>query len=126
MKLHLVTILVALATAGLDAQTPRLSASPARPQPGSIVRLTLSSASTKGDSAVALHGSLSGEPLHFIGAGKGSWHAIGGIPADAVGTLIARAFLSHASGKVDTVSAAMKLPPIAVVKAEPLAVDSSF
>jgi murein DD-endopeptidase MepM/ murein hydrolase activator NlpD len=126
MKLHLIVFLSAAAVEGLNAQAPRLVAAPARPQPGAIVRLTLSSPARKGDSVVAVRGTLSGEPLHFIVAAKGSWRAIGGIPADAVGTLSARAFLSHASGRVDTVSAAMRLPPIAAVKAEPLAVDSSF
>lgn len=129
MKLHLVAPVVALSLVGLDglaAQAPRLTPSPARPQPGAIIRLTLSSPLKNGDSVVAVRGSLSGEPLRFIAAGKGSWHAIGGIPADAVGTMSARAFLSHTSGRVDTVTAAMRLPPIPVVKAEPLVVDSSF
>ena len=126
MKLHLAAILVVLWAEKPERQAPRLDAAPARPQPGAIVRLTLSSPLKKGDSIVAIRGSLAGEPLHFIVAARGSWHAIGGIPADAVGTLSARAFLSYRSGRVDTVSVAMKLPPIPLVKAEPLAVDSSF
>jgi murein DD-endopeptidase MepM/ murein hydrolase activator NlpD len=126
MILRLFAFLFIAALEGLNAQAPRLVASPSRPQAGAIVRLSLSSPPRKGDSVVAVRGSLSGEPLHFVVAGRGSWHAIGGIPADAVGTMSARAFLSHASGRIDTVSAAMKLPPIRVVKSEPLAVDSSF
>jgi len=111
---------------GLGAQSLLLTASPVRPQPGSIIRLTLTAPAGKSDAIVAVGGSLAGEPLHFIAAGSDSWHALGGIPADAVGTVYARAFLTRASGKVDTLRAPMSLPPIPVVKAEPMAVDSSF
>jgi murein DD-endopeptidase MepM/ murein hydrolase activator NlpD len=126
MKPHLVAILALAALDALEAQAPRLAVSPSRPQPGAIARLTLSTPAKRGDAVIAVRGSLAGEPLHFIAAGNGSWHAIGGIPADAVGTMNARAFLTRESGRVDTVAAAMRLPTIPVVKAEPLAVDSSF
>jgi murein DD-endopeptidase MepM/ murein hydrolase activator NlpD len=126
MKLYVVALLAVGVIESLGAQAPRLASSPAHPQRGAIVRLTLTAPVKKGDSVVAVRGSLASEPLHFIPAGKGGWHAIGGIPADAAGTVSARAFLSHASGRVDTVLAPMKLPPIPIVKSEPLAVDSSF
>ena len=126
MKQGFVAILSVLGLEAAAGQGARLTASPAPPQPGTIVRLTLATTSSDRDSVIAVHGLLSGEPLHFIAAGKKSWHAIGGIPADATGTMSARAFLRHASGRVDTVAAVMRLPPIPALKAEPLAVDSSF
>lgn len=126
MKLRLLTALTVAMFGTAEAQAPRLAPTPARPQPGAIIRLTLTATAGTSDSIVGVHGILAGEPLHFIPAGKGSWHAIGGIPSDASGTMTARAFLAYASGRVDTVRAPMKLPPIPEVKAEPLAVDSSF
>ena len=126
MNPRLFASLIFVGLQSLEAQAPRLVASPARPAPGSIVRLTLTTAARTSDSVVAVRGSLSGEPLHFLFVGKGSWHAIGGIPADAAGTVSARALVSYVSGKVDTLRAPMRLPLIPVVKSEPLAVDSSF
>src|SRR5438067_2118740 len=119
--------LCALATSTLvRAQAPVLAALPARPLPGSIVRLALTTAVRNTDPITSVRGSLAGEPLHFMPAANGGWHAIGGIPADAEGTLVAHAFALRRSGRVDTVRASMRLPPIPPVKAEPLAVDSSF
>jgi murein DD-endopeptidase MepM/ murein hydrolase activator NlpD len=104
-----------------SAQT-RLVATPARPQPGAIVRLTLRSAA---DSIAEIDGTLAGEPLHFIRSDSG-WRAIGGIPTEAQGNVVARAFVRLASGQVDTVRATMVLPRIPKPKEEPLKVDSSF
>jgi murein DD-endopeptidase MepM/ murein hydrolase activator NlpD len=116
---------LAVATSlGAQATTPRFTASPARPQPGAIVRLSVTLPGA--DSVDSIEGMLAGEPLHFIRAASGSWHAIGGVPTDAEGTVNARAFIRLASGRVDTMRASMTLPPIPKVKVEPLAVDSSF
>src|ERR1044071_2461439 len=121
MRITLVTTLMVAATAA-SAQAPRLTALPSRPQPGAIVRLSLRAAK---DSISSVRGTLAGEPLHFIRTDSG-WHAIGGVPTDAQGNLVARAFVHLASGKVDTVRATMVLPPIPKPKAVPLSVDSSF
>jgi murein DD-endopeptidase MepM/ murein hydrolase activator NlpD len=97
---------------------------PARPAPGAIVRLSLTP--EKESDVSSVRGTLAGEPLHFQLESNGSWHAIGGIPVDATGTLNARAFIRRKSGKTDTVKVSMSLPAIPKPKAEPLAVDSSF
>ena len=106
------------------AQTPaRFTASPSRPQPGAIVRLSLRAPAR--DAITSVQGMLAGEPLHFIRSDSG-WHAIGGVPTDAQGNVVARAYVKLASGRVDTLRATMVLPFIPKPKAEPLKVDSSF
>jgi murein DD-endopeptidase MepM/ murein hydrolase activator NlpD len=109
-------------TSAVSAQTPRLLATPSRPEPGAIVRLSLRA---NGGAVSSVKGTLAGEPLHFIRTDSG-WHAIGGIPTDAQGNISARAFVQLASGEVDTVRATMVLPLIPKPKAVPLKVDSSF
>ena len=103
--------------------TPRLTASPARPQPGAIVRLSLNVPAA--DTVDAVEGTLAGEPLHFVKT-AGGWRAIGGVPTDAEGNVSARAFVRFSDGRRDTLRATMVLPPIPKVRAEPLKVDSSF
>jgi murein DD-endopeptidase MepM/ murein hydrolase activator NlpD len=116
------TILLLMAATSVAAAQPRLLANPSRPQPGAIVRLTVRATA---DSVTAIGGTLAGEPLHFVRSDSG-WRAIGGIPTDAQGNIVARAFVRLASGAVDTLRATMVLPPIPKPKAEPLRVDSSF
>ena len=111
-----------LSASGLAAQS-RLTVIPARPAPGALVELRVAGAPAD---ARAVRGLLAGEPLHFVRASDGSWHAIGGIPVDATGSISARAFVVGASGKADTVRVSMSLPPVPKPKAEPLKVDSSF
>jgi murein DD-endopeptidase MepM/ murein hydrolase activator NlpD len=120
MRFMLCITLMATATAA-SAQTTRLSATPSRPQPGAIVRLSLRGA----DSVSSVQGTLAGEPLHFIRSDSG-WRAIGGIPTNAQGNVVARAFVRFASGRLDTVRTTMVLPLIPKPKAVPLKVDSSF
>jgi murein DD-endopeptidase MepM/ murein hydrolase activator NlpD len=123
MRFMLGTTLMAAASVA-RAQTPaRLTAAPSRPQPGAIVRLTLRAPAR--ESITAVRGTLAGEPLHFIRSDSG-WHAIGGVPTDAQGNVVARAFVSLASGRIDTLRATMVLPFIPKPKAVPLKVDSSF
>ena len=120
MRFMLGSTLMVVATAASAQTAPRLTASPSRPAPGAIVRLTL-----RAGSVTSVQGTLAGEPLHFIRSDSG-WHAIGGIPTDAQGNVSARAFVHLASGHVDTVRATMVLPFIPKPKAVPLKVDSSF
>ncbi|HET9425798.1 MAG TPA: M23 family metallopeptidase [Gemmatimonadaceae bacterium] len=117
----LATVLAAPAVA--QTVTPRFTAMPARPQPGAVVRLSLTLPAT--DSVQSVEGRLAGEPLHFVRRAS-SWRAIGGVPTDAEGNVSARAYVRFASGRVDTMRATMVLPPIPKRKAEPLRVDSSF
>src|SRR6185503_19268816 len=121
MRFLLVSTLMGVASAVSAQPTLRLAAVPSRPQPGAIVRLSLRAP----ESVSSIRGTLAGEPLHFIRSDSG-WHAIGGIPTDAQGNIVARAFVHLASGRIDTVRATMVLPLIPKPKAEPLKVDSSF
>lgn len=118
--------LCTLLSASLDAQAPRLSIAPSSPEPGAIVRLTLSTPAAAADSIVSIRGALAGEPLHFIASRAGAWHALGAVPVDAEGSLVASVILSRASGKVETVRARLSLPKLPPPVPTTLAVDSSF
>ncbi len=110
----------------LGAQTSRLSVAPARPDPGAIVRLTLNAPASRTDSIVSIRGAMAGEPLHFIASTAGTWHAIGAVPVDAEGSLVASVILERASGNTETVRARLTLPKLPPPVAQPLAVDSAF
>lgn len=113
----------------LGAQTLRLTATPARPEPGSVVRLSVPSIAPAPDSVVAVEGRMAGEPLHFIRSATGAWRAIGGVPVDAVDSVIARAFLRRASGEADTIRAVLRLPsppPRRTASTPRLSVDGRF
>jgi murein DD-endopeptidase MepM/ murein hydrolase activator NlpD len=118
--------LLATLSSPLSAQSSGLSISPLRPEPGAIVRLTLTAPSPSGDSIVSIRGTMAGEPLHFLPATAGSWHAIGGVPVDAENTVVASAEIRRASGKVETARARVTLPKIPPPVAQPLSVDSTF
>lgn len=128
MNICTATTLALFATfsSALSAQSSRLSISPLQPEPGAIVRLTLTAHSPGSDSIVSIRGTMAAEPLHFLPATAGSWHAIGGVPVDAENTVVANAELRHASGKVETVRARVTLPKIPPPVAQPLSVDSTF
>jgi murein DD-endopeptidase MepM/ murein hydrolase activator NlpD len=121
-----------IATAGLvfgstsSAQIPRLVVSPARPEPGAVVRLTLTAPGAEGDKIVTVRGSLAGEALHFIATSAGTWHAIGGVPVDAEGAMVADAEITRASGHTETARVRFTLPKVPPPVAHPLGVDSSF
>jgi murein DD-endopeptidase MepM/ murein hydrolase activator NlpD len=94
------------ATAG--AQKPVVTATPSNPAPGSLVRIRVTVPNT--DSALAVTGSMSGEPLHFVLRG-GSWSAIGPVSVDATDSVPARVAVARLSGVVDSVISYVKLPP---------------
>jgi murein DD-endopeptidase MepM/ murein hydrolase activator NlpD len=118
--------LCALVTGTLGAQTTRLSVAPLHPEPGAIVRLTLADPASRPDAIVSIRGSMAGEPLHFLPSAPGTWHAIGAVPVDATGSLLADAEIRHASGRTESVRARVTLPNVPPPVAQPLAVDSSF
>ena len=118
--------LCTLVAGGLGAQSSRLSIAPASPDPGAIVRLTLNAPASPADSIVSIRGAMAGEPLHFIASTTGAWHALGAVPVDAAGSLVASVILSRASGKVETVRARVTLPKLPPPVATTLSVDSSF
>ena len=115
-----------LFSGSLDAQAARLTAAPAHPEPGAIVRLTLSAATVGADSVVSIRGAMAGEPLHFMRSTAGTWHAIGGVPVDSVGNLFANAIIQYGSGKTETALVRFTLPKLPPPVAQPLAVDSAF
>jgi murein DD-endopeptidase MepM/ murein hydrolase activator NlpD len=119
-------VVFALLTGSLGAQTSRVSVAPARPEPGAIVRLTLSAPVSHADSVVSIRGAMAGEPLHFMPSTAGKWHAIGAVPVDATGSLVASVIVQRLSGKTETVRARLVLPKLPPPVAQPLAVDSSF
>lgn len=90
------------------------------------MRLTLSAPVSRADSVVSVRGSLAHEPLHFIRLTPGTWHAIGGVPVDTEGTLVASAVIERSSGKTETAKVRFSLPKVPPPVAQPLAVDSSF
>ena len=119
-------VILCLSSGALSAQAARLTAAPARPEPGAIVRLTLNVPVSRADSIVSVRGALAEEPLHFLRVTAGAWHAIGGVPVDAQGSLIANAVIQRASGKTEIVRVRFTLPKVPPPVAQPLAVDSSF
>jgi len=78
------------------------------------------------DSVRAVAGEMAGEPLHFVRADSGRWLAIGGVPVQAEKSVLARAYVTLQSGKVDTVRARVAVPPFVPLKTEPLTVDTGF
>jgi murein DD-endopeptidase MepM/ murein hydrolase activator NlpD len=119
-------VFACLFSSTVTAQTSRLTAAPARPDPGAIVRLTLITPVSPADSIVSIRGALAGEPLHFMRSTAGVWHAIGGVPVDAEGSLIANAVIQRASGKTEIARVRFALPNVPPPVSQPLAVDSSF
>jgi murein DD-endopeptidase MepM/ murein hydrolase activator NlpD len=117
---------VGICSTAAGAQSARLTAAPARPEPGAIVRLTLNTTASPGDPIVSVRGALAGEPLHFIRARSGSWRAIGGVPVDTEGSLLANAVVQRASGKTEIARVRFTLPSIPPPVAQPLSVDSTF
>ena len=117
--------LSSICSAVLSGQAVRLSAVPQSPEPGAIVRLTLT-APTGADPVVSVHGTLAGEPLHFMRASGRAWHAIGGVPVEAEDSLLGTATVQLASGKREIARVRFILSKIPPPVAEPLAVDSSF
>lgn len=108
----------------LHAQRTRLTILPSRPEPGAIVRLTLRDSASRADSVISISGSMAGEPLHFIATGPRTWRAIGGVPVNASGNVIARVTIERAS-RVDTASAGVIVPRVRVVTSR-LRVDTGF
>ena len=109
----------------ISAQTPRLTAAPASPEPGAIVRLTLN-APAGADAVVSVRGALAEQPLHFVRTAPGVWHAIGGIPVDVEGPLTANAVVQRSSGRTDIARVRFTLPKVPPPVAQPLEVDSTF
>lgn len=102
----------------------RLSVDPVEPAPGAIARLTLDV--DAGAAVSDVSGTMAGEPLHFERAGRGEWHAIGGIPVDAMRSVTARVELRRERGNVERIEVRIPVPPIPKRPVEPLKVDTGL
>lgn len=110
----------------VSAQTPQLTIMPTRPEPGALVRVTITGGDTlAGDSALAIRGSMAGEPLHFVAAGAGTWRAIGAVPVEASGNVIARVILDRATAASDTLTASVPMQRMRAPTSR-LRVDTTF
>jgi murein DD-endopeptidase MepM/ murein hydrolase activator NlpD len=128
MPRYLILSLILASVAG--AQQPTLTASPAKPAPGSLVSLVLDGATVELDSIVSVSGVMSGEPLHFTRRGPVKWRAIGAVSVDATDSVPARVAIQRVSGRIDSVSAFVSLPrrpaPTGRRTARRLSVSSRF
>lgn len=96
----------------LHAQAPQLTIAPERPAPGAIVRISLAGVDSGAGAVTSIEGTLGREPLHFVRAAGGAWHAIGGVSPDAADSVIARVVVAHVSGVRDTLHASVIVPPV--------------
>jgi len=123
------TFFFALCVVSLQAgaQSPTLSVAPALPLPGSIVRITVATSPAPADSIIAVRGTMAGEPLRFLLADSGRFHAIGGVPIEASDSVAALVYIQRASNGTDTVRVSIAIPPTEVPTTEPkLAVAQVF
>jgi murein DD-endopeptidase MepM/ murein hydrolase activator NlpD len=110
LRFEVITVAAALFAFSAGAQEEKTTLhSPAQAAPGSIVKIILDAAPGR-DSVVAIDGSMSGEPLHFHRAAAGIWHTIGAISPDAKNEATAKAIVSFASGRTDTLTSVTRIP----------------
>ncbi len=81
---------------------------PARPPQGSLVVLGVRAPA--GDSVLAVHGELAGEPLHFALI-AGWFRALGGVPLDAADSIRARLVIEHPDRAADTLTPSLPVAP---------------
>jgi murein DD-endopeptidase MepM/ murein hydrolase activator NlpD len=125
------TVLVALPGARVGtvlAQQPatRARVLPARPTPGSLVRVVVSPAA--GEPVTGVEGTLAGEPLHFERRTDGAWAALGAVPLDAADSLVAPLVVVRGEGAREPVALVVPVPPAerAAPAREALRVDARF
>ena len=83
---------------------PRVAWRPHTPLQGSL--LLLGVRAPAGDSVVAVHGELAGEPLHFEPI-AGWFRAVGAVPLGARDSVVARVVIERAAGASDTITASL-------------------
>ena len=89
---------------------PRLTVEPKQPSGGTLTRVTIDRLPRNDDSVVSVTGSMADEPLHFLPAANARFQALGAIPLGVSDSVVAHAFLTHASGVVDTLRLLLKYP----------------
>jgi murein DD-endopeptidase MepM/ murein hydrolase activator NlpD len=110
----------------VGAQAPQVAIVPARPEPGALVRVTLTLGDAVArDSALVIRGTMAGEPLHFVGAAPGVWRAIGAVPVDASGRVVARVILDRPAAISDTLMAGVTMQALRAPTSR-LRVDTTF
>ena len=125
--LLLAPLLIALPVT-VGAQAPKLQVEPSQPAPGALVRLTLTIDSVA-DSVASVRGTMAGEPLHFVAAGRGVWRALGAVPVDGEDSLWARVVIRRASGALEATRTGLALealPAPSVTTSPQLAVPERF
>ena len=107
MRLHFAALLFVLLTSPLDAQTARVTTTPARPVRGRLLTVTV-----RVPEAGRVEGALAGEPLHFAPPARGRVTAIAAVPIEAPDTLPLTVVVERGSSAVtrDTV-----VVPLAIV-----------
>src|SRR5947209_9830974 len=124
LRVHLGLLALGLAATSLAAQaqsaapTPSvmreplsLAVTPARPEIGSLVLLSIRRSSASGDSIVGITGWMGGEPLHFRGDSTGVERAFGLVPLEASDSVVARVVVRRSSGEIDTLRSALSVLP---------------
>jgi murein DD-endopeptidase MepM/ murein hydrolase activator NlpD len=99
---------VPAATAQANAATPDVAWRPARPKQGALVVLGVRTRA--GDSVLAVHGELAGEPLHFAMI-AGWFRALGGVSLDAADSVRARLVIEHPDRPADTLTPSLPVAP---------------
>jgi murein DD-endopeptidase MepM/ murein hydrolase activator NlpD len=87
-----------------------ISVKPRQPAIGSLVRLSFRRSKGAEDSVVAVTGWMAGEPLHFRADSDARESAFGVIPTDASDSVVARVYVTLASGRIDTLRSVLPFP----------------
>lgn len=95
---------------GENASDTRVRIEPAKPAPGSLVRVSLDDAAAPG-LVTSIVGTMGGEPLHFRRDSTGVPSALAPVPVDVADSLVAHVVISLASGAVDTLMGVVRVPP---------------
>jgi murein DD-endopeptidase MepM/ murein hydrolase activator NlpD len=69
---------------------------------------------------------MAGEPLHFLAVTGGEYHAIGAMPVESAGSIVARTIIERASGRRDTAQAVIERIAPPAPASERLAVGARF
>jgi murein DD-endopeptidase MepM/ murein hydrolase activator NlpD len=123
MRLNFVLVASVAVAQTISAQAVTARITPARPDPGALVRVEVTD-TVRQDSIAAIDGTMAGEPLHFVEAGPRRWRAMGPIPVDAAGRLTAHIVVRRVS-TADTLTVSVTVPPLRRATAR-LNVDSTF
>jgi murein DD-endopeptidase MepM/ murein hydrolase activator NlpD len=113
--------MVALLASAMSAQSgPAITTSPARPRPGTLLEVFV----TSGPADETVSGQLAGEPLHFTRVGTG-WRGYGAAPADSISNIGLRVVRCRGMGVCDSSDTIVPLSP-STYRVEKLSVAPRF